>query len=161
MPSRKRLVVHRTRLVAASAVAVLTAACGQGALAPTRSPPSSGPATTVTTTPPGGTPPCGVAAGPGVTVTGPPEPCSASAHVGATLSVVLDAGFDWSTPTSDSSAVDVADVRRRSTGTLTAELLAARAGRATVSAVGTVRCAPGQACPALALRWQLRVTVVP
>ena len=60
---------------------------------------------------------------------------------------------------SDSSAIEVTDVVRTSSGKLGADLVAAQLGRATVSSAGGVICPPGQACPALARLWRLEVTV--
>ena len=104
--------------------------------------------------------PCGVATGPGVVVTSGPEPCTVTAQAGATIHVVLDRGFRWDDPRSDAGAVVVTAIRRPAAGGLTAELHAAAVGRATVAATGTVACAPGQPCPALARQWSIQVTVV-
>ena len=143
----------------AVAAALTTAAAGCGSARP------SGGGTT-TSSPAGSTsttrvsPRCGVATGPGVVVTSGPEPCTVTAQVGATIHVVLDPGFRWDDPRSDTGAVVVTAIRRPASGGLTAELHAAAVGRATVTATGALACAPGQPCPALARQWSAQVTVV-
>jgi hypothetical protein len=100
-----------------------------------------------------------VVAGPDVVITVRPEPCTVSTHVGATIHIVLDPGFRWDTPKSDSSAVEVVNIDRQASGRLDADLRAERVGQATVSAVGTILCPPGQPCPALARLWAVHITV--
>jgi len=145
-------------LLAAVALPVLLASCGSSGVPPTgrttTSPSTSGP----TTTGPAGQP-CGVVAGPGVVITGRPEPCTVSTSVGASVHIVLDPGFRWDNPTSDSSAVEVVRIGRQASGRLDADLRAERVGEATVSAVGAVLCPPGRPCPALARLWEVHVTV--
>lgn len=82
-----------------------------------------------------------------------------STRVGVTFDVVLDPGWNWDIPTSNSSVVKVLNVERQASGRLDADLLAVRVGRATVSSVGAVLCPPGQACPALARLWAVEITV--
>ena len=82
-------------------------------------------------------------------------------HVGATIHIVLDPGFTWNTPTSDSSVVQVVNVQRQSSGRLDADLRAVNVGQATVSSTGSILCPPGQACPALARLWAVHITVSP
>lgn len=144
-------------------VVLLLSACGLASCGASAGP-SSG------TAPPGaaGAPPvsgagprCGVVPGPGVTLTTRPGACAATAPVGATIGVVLSAGYRWGVPTSDAPAVDVAAVRRPPGGGLRVELQAVAPGEATVRAEGRVVCAPGRACPALVILWSLDVTVVP
>jgi len=96
---------------------------------------------------------------PDVVVTAQPEPCTVSTHIGATIHIVLDPGFRWDTPTSDSSIVEVVNVERQSSGRLDADLRATGVGQATVSATGSVLCPPGEPCPALVRLWALYVTV--
>jgi len=91
-----------------------------------------------------------VVVSPDVVITAQPEPCTVTTHVGATIHIVLDPGFRWDTPTSDSSVVGVVNVERQSSGRLDADLRAAGVGQATVSATGSVLCPPGQPCPASA-----------
>jgi hypothetical protein len=100
-----------------------------------------------------------VAASPDVVITDSTQPCSVSTHVGVTIYVVLDPGFNWGTLSSDSSAVEVVNVQRHSSGRLDADLRALRIGLATVSATGSLLCPPGQPCPALARLWALHITV--
>jgi len=142
-------------------VALLTA-CGSSRVpprsGPTTSPSTSNAASGPTTTGPAA-PPCGVVVSPEVVVTAQPEPCTATTHVAATIHIVLDPGFRWDTPTSDSSIVAVVNVVRQSSGRLDADLRAAGVGQATVSAAGSVLCPPGQPCPALVRLWTLHITV--
>ena len=49
----------------------------------------------------------------GVAVTDGTEPCRVSTHIGVLIAIVLDPGFDWDTPASDSSAIEVANVVRQ------------------------------------------------
>jgi len=100
-----------------------------------------------------------VVVGPGVVITSQPEPCTVTTRVGASIHIVLDPGFRWDTPTSDSSIVEVVNVERQSSGRLDADLRATGVGQATVSATGGVLCPPGQPCPALARLWALHITV--
>lgn len=104
-------------------------------------------------------PPCGVVASPGVIITAGPEPCRVATHVGATIHIVLNPGFNWDTPRSNSSVVEVVNVKRHASGRLDANVHASRIGNATVSAVGSVLCRPGKACPALARLWSMHITV--
>lgn len=106
-------------------------------------------------------PPCGVVPGPEVVITNSTQPCSVATHVGATIHIVLDAGFTWNTPTSDSSVVHVVNVQRQSSGRLDADLRAVNVGQATVSSTGSILCPSGQACPALARLWAVHITVSP
>jgi hypothetical protein len=100
-----------------------------------------------------------VVASPEVVITPQIEPCSVTTYVGATIHIVLGPGFRWDTPKSDSGAVEVVNVERQSSGRLDADLRAVRVGQATVSAVGSVLCPPGQPCPQLARLWEVRITV--
>lgn len=145
-------------MLASVAVAALMTACGSTGVPPTGSPPTTTSPGSSTTTGPAA-PPCGVVASPDVVITAQPEPCRVTTHVGATIHIVLDRGFRWDTPTSDSSAVGVVNVERRSSGRLDADLRAQSVGQATVSATGSVLCPPGRPCPALARLWSLHVTV--
>jgi len=79
--------------------------------------------------------------------------------VGDTLHIVLRPGYRWSTPTSSTTAVEVVDVERQASGQLDGDLIAVRAGQATVTATGPVLCPPEGACPQLVLLWKLHVTV--
>ena len=146
--------------LALAGVVMTAAACGSP---PT---PCSGPATSTPTSTSGATSTsvapadeCGVLPGPGVTITSPSEPCAVTTRVGTTVRVSLPAGFNWGDPHSDSAAVTIGNIARPAGGGLTATLIAAAPGRATVRATGTVACAPGQACPQLARLWALQVTV--
>ena len=81
-------------------------------------------------------------------------------HVGVTIHVSLDPGFNWSAPTSNSAVVRVENIQRPSTGGgLQADLKAVAVGQVSVTSTGGVACAPGQPCPALARLWRLDVTV--
>ncbi len=153
-----------TRVVAPMALAVaLVVVAGCGRMSAQPAPPSltSPP---VTIPPPGaasGPDPCGVVVRPGVTVSGTNGLCAVTAVLGVSFAIVLDAGFNWNDPTSDSPSVTVSAVSRDAQGRLEADLTAGRTGRATISATGGILCPPGQACPALARLWRLQVTVVP
>jgi hypothetical protein len=165
------------RLVVLSCAAALAASCGARVGGTSTNPPTPATHTTSTTVAGGpgapsttSAPPtptstaivadgCGVVPAPQVVITTDSVPCHVSTHVGVAIHVVLDPGFDWATPASDSGAVDVARVVRQPTGRLDADLVAVRAGQATVSATGSVLCPAGRACPALARLWQIRVTV--
>ncbi len=150
------------RVLAVPAVAVVLAACGSSGVPPTGSPttsPSTSSSTSGPTTTGPAVPPCGVVLSPDVVVTAQPEPCTVSTHIGATIHIVLDPGFRWDTPTSDSSIVEVVNVERQSSGRLDADLRATGVGQATVSATGSVLCPPGEPCPALVRLWALYVTV--
>ena len=148
-------------------MAALLTACGSSGVPPRSSPttsPSTSPSTSSATSGPTTTgpaaPPCGVVVSPEVVVTAQPGPCTVTTHVGATIHIVLDPGFRWDTPTSDSSIVEVVNVARQSSGRLDADLRAAGVGQATVSAAGSVLCPPGQPCPALVRLWTLHITVL-
>src|SRR5271169_689048 len=86
-------------------------------------------------------------------------PCRAVAPAGTSVRLNLNSHFRWSAPTSSSGAVTVTSTRVAPGGML-GTLHAAHAGTATLHAVGVMVCPAGQACPALALLWTLRVTVV-
>ncbi len=145
--------------LAALAVATLLAACGSSGV-PTRTSPTTTPATSPvpTTTGPVSLR-CGVVASPDVVITNSTQPCSVSTHVDVTIQIVLDAGFNWGTPSSNSSAVEVVNVQRQSSGQLDADVRTRRIGQATVSATGSILCPPGQPCPALARLWALHITI--
>ncbi len=149
-------------VLAVSALAALLAACDSSGVPPTGSPttsPSTSSASSGPTTTGPAVPPCGVVISPDVAITAQPEPCTVTTHVGATIHIVLDPGFRWDTPSSDSSIVEVVNVERQSTGRLDADLRAVGVGQATVSATGGVLCLPGQPCPALVRIWALHITV--
>src|ERR1019366_1190793 len=133
----------------ALALAVLLASCGSSSVPPFGSTTTSHSTSGPTAPDPAGQP-CGVVADPDVVVTGHPEPCTVSTRVGATVHIVLDPGFRWDNPKSDSNAVEVVNIDRQDSGRLDADLRAEQVGEATVSAVGAVLCPPGQPCPALA-----------
>jgi hypothetical protein len=81
-------------------------------------------------------------------------------HVGVTVHLSLDKGFNWSDPTSNSGVVRVSGTSRPSQGGgLDADLIAVAVGKATITSTGTVACAPSVACPALARLWTLHITV--
>jgi len=141
-------------------MAVLLAACGSSGIPPKGSPttsPSTSSSTSGPTTTGPAAPPCGVVVSPDVMITA--QPCTVATHVGVTIHIVLDPGFRWDTPTSDSTIIEVVNVQRQSSGRLDADLRAAGVGQATVSATGLALCPPGQPCPALARLWALHVTV--
>jgi hypothetical protein len=142
------------RALAAPATAALLAACGSSAVPPMGSTTTAGPTTTAQ-----GVPPCGVVESAQVVVTPGQELCVATTHVGATIRIVLDPGFHWDDPRSDSDAIQVGSIQRPPGGALEADLHAVAVGQATVTTVGTVTCAPGQPCPALARLWKLHITV--
>jgi hypothetical protein len=123
----------------------------------TTSPPPSASTTSTTTAP--ASYPCGVVPSPEVVITSNTFLCSVTTRVGDTIHVVLNPGLRWSTPMSDSSAVVVENVQRQSPGGLDADLIAVRAGQATVTAMGTALCPPGGACPQFIVLWRLHVTV--
>jgi hypothetical protein len=128
-------------------------------------PPSGSPTSTSTTTSPTTTAPsahaCGVVASPDIVLTPGTEPCALTTHVGVTVHISLDVGFNWSDPRSDSPVVQVAAIQHPAGGGLESDLRAAAVGQATVTATGTVACGPGKPCPMLARLWSLRITVVP
>jgi hypothetical protein len=147
-----------------SGLAALIAACGTPAASPgAERTTTTASATAPPTTAPGsdGSPTagaCGVVPGAGVVVTST-VPCRGSTGVGGVVRVELDPGYNWTTPVSDSSAVEVTAVRRGPSGRLNAELLAVDVGQAIVSSAGSVLCPAGQACPALVRLWKLIVVV--
>ena len=152
------------RLLAVCALAALVASCGSPVVPPSGNPTTSTTTAGRTTVPTitgtaAGT--CGVVASAEVAVTDGTEPCRVSTHIGVLIAIVLDPGFDWDTPASDSSAIEVANVVRQSSGRLDADLIAAQVGQATVSAAGAVLCPAEHFCPALARLWRLHVTVGP
>jgi hypothetical protein len=142
----------------ALALAVLLASCGSSSVPPFGSTTTSHSTSGPTAPDPAGKP-CGVVADPDVVVTGHSEPCTVSTRVGATVHIVLDPGFRWDNPKSDSNAVEVVNIDRQDSGRLDADLRAEQVGEATVSAVGAVLCPPGQPCPALARLWAVHITV--
>ena len=142
------------RIPAALAAAALVAGCGSSSEPPAGSTGPSGPTTTTATAPP-----CGVVGTSGVVVTPGQESCTVTAHPGATIHVVLDRGFRWDDPKSDSGAVVVGGIVRPPGGGLAADLRAVAVGRATVTSVGAVACPTGQPCPALARLWSVHVIV--
>ncbi len=121
------------------------------------SPPPSASTTSTRTAP--ATYPCGVVPSPEVVITSNTFLCSVTTRVGETIHVVLNPGLRWSTPMSDSSVVVVENVQRQSPGGLDADLIAAGAGQAVVTSMGTALCPPGGACPQFIVLWRLRVTV--
>jgi hypothetical protein len=147
------------RVLTAPAMAILLVSCSSSSAPPGANPPTSPPTSGPTTTTTGlAAAPCGVVASPEAVITDGREPCNVSTHTGATVHIVLDPGFTWSTPTSDSIAVEIVNAVRQSSGRLDADLRAVSVGRATVSAAGSVLCPPGQPCPALARIWAVHVT---
>ena len=149
----------KDRLKAFAALMALLAAC-----ATTHVPPSGYPSTSTSTTSTATTtgpvaPSCGVVTSPDVVITSRIEPCAVTTHVGSTVHIVLDPGFRWDGLKSDSDVVQVGGIQRPSSGGLTADLYATAVGQATVTAVGTLACAPGQPCPALARQWSLHLTI--
>ena len=125
--SDRRMLGNVSRVLAVPAMAALLTACGSSAVPPTGSPtisPSTSSSTSGPTTTGPAAPSCGVVVSPDVAVTAQPEPCTVTTHVGATVHIVLDAGFRWDTPTSDSSIVEVVNVERQSSGRLDADLRA-------------------------------------
>jgi len=145
-------VLQRSVLVV---VAVALAACGSTTsessttTSTIRDPPSSESAA----------PRCGVIPSAEVVVSAGTEPCTVVMHPGASARIALSRGFTWNDPTSDTSTVRVSSVRRPADGGLQAEMVAVRAGRATVTASGGVACDPGTVCPALARVWTVFVEV--
>ncbi len=93
----------------------------------------------------------------GVVVTPGQEACTVTAR--STIHVVLDRGFRWDDPRSDSGAVAVGGIMRPPGGGLDADLRAVAVGKATVTSVGSVACPPEQPCPALARLWGVHVIV--
>ncbi len=154
------------RGLAVVGVMALTASCSTTSVAPhdSTTPSTTGgiPTTTASTTTTGAgsvADACGVVANPDVIIS--QDPCQVSTRVGITVHIILDPGFDWETPVSNSNSIEVGDVVKSSSGGLDADLIATQSGRATVSATGSVICPPRQACPALARLWRLQVTVGP
>ena len=60
---------------------------------------------------------------------------------------------------SDSSNVEVVNVDQQPTGGLDADLIAVSVGQAAVTATGSPISAPGTACPAFLVLWELHVKV--
>ncbi len=154
----------------AVATAVLAAACGttptSAASRTTTStpPPTSAPMPSSTTiaTPSTSTPStslCDIKPNPDVTFISTTGLCSVTTHVGVTIHADLAAGYNWSNPASTAAAIEVSSIERPSGGGLDADLYALHGGQAVITATGTVACAPGVACPALALLWRLDVNV--
>ena len=106
----------------------------------TSTPPSASTTSTTTTS---ASYPCGVVPSPEVVITSNTFLCSVTTRVGDTIHVVLNPGLRWSTPMSDSSVLVVENVQRQSPGGLDADLIAVRAGQASVTAMGTALCPPG------------------
>ena len=142
-----------------AALMALLAACANSRVPPSGYPSTNSSTTSIATTTEPVAPSCGVVASPDVVVTSRIEPCAATTHVGSTVHIVLDPGFRWDGLKSDSDVVQVGGIQRPSSGGLTADLYAAAVGQATVTAVGTLACAPGQPCPALARQWSLHLTI--
>jgi hypothetical protein len=86
-------------------------------------------------------------------------PCRATAPAATSVSFNLNSHFRWSVPTSSSSAVTIS-ATRVAPGGMIGTLHAVSAGTAVLRAVGVMVCPAGKACPALAMSWTLRVTVV-
>ncbi len=159
-----------TAVFVASVTAALVGACGTTATPAARgttvAPPPSTTAPTAssttivvapTTTPPGSL--CDVEANPDIVFTPGTGLCAVTTHLGVTIHVDLAAGYNWSDPVSTAAVIEIAGIERPSGGGLDAALYALRVGQAVVTATGTVACAPGVACPALALLWRLNVDV--
>ncbi len=120
---------------------------------------------TTTTSPTSSTPSapsmadCGVASSDVVRVVSSDSPCTVATQVGSSFEVVLRTGWRWSTPTSDSKSVLIAQTTSTSQGVASVVLTAVSAGVANIHVTGTIYCAPGKACPDLAMLWTLRVIV--
>ena len=144
-------------------MAILLAACTTSSVPPGGTSTSSAPTSTSTstsTTTASTSVPCGVVASPEITFTSRTEPCAIATHVGVTIHLVLDTGFLWNDPTSNSPVVQVENIQRPAQGGgLQADLKALAVGQATVTSSGGIACPPGQPCPALARVWSLHVTV--
>lgn len=107
------------------------------------------------------TPTCGVVPTSAVRIVSKGEPCVVTTHVGGAFDVELRAGFKWHLPVSSSRAVGVSAISLAPSGQrgLVARVKGLRVGTALVSSSGVIVCAPGKACPDLALYWSLRVIV--
>lgn len=139
----------KRRLAATSALVALLV--GPLALAPG----AATSAATTTTVPAA----CGVAPGASWRIVSTSTPCRIEVAVGARVPFSLSRSFRWSAPRRSGRAVSVtsnAPAKRGLTGTIHA----LRVGQARLTSAGVMVCAPGRACPALAMLWQLDVVVV-
>jgi hypothetical protein len=117
--------------------------------------------TTTTTSATVLTPVCGVVPTSSVRIISKSEPCVVTTHVGGAFDVELRAGFQWHLPVSSSRTVGISAISLATSGQrgLVARVKGLRAGTALVSSSGVIVCAPGRACPDLALYWSLKVIV--
>lgn len=102
---------------------------------------------------------CGVAPGGAWRILSTSTPCRIEVAVGARVPFRLSTSFRWSAPRSSSRAVTVTSNAPATRG-LIGTIHALRVGQARLTATGVMVCAPGRACPDLAMLWQLDVTVV-
>jgi hypothetical protein len=137
-------------------VAVIVLSIAAVVLAPVTSAVAGSTTTTVAAKIP---PTCGVVASSQVRVVTTDGLCTVRTHVGANVRIVLRSGWRWSPPLSSSPHVTVTKIFRSSIGPDGATLHAVSAGNATIHVEGTIYCAPGKACPELAMIWSLKVVV--
>jgi hypothetical protein len=86
-------------------------------------------------------------------------PCLVTVKVGTLVKIAFDAGWHWSEPRSSSGAVQIHEISTSSNGAISAVVLAAKVGRATMASTGFIICKADVACPALARLWSVRFNV--
>jgi hypothetical protein len=86
-------------------------------------------------------------------------PCLVTVKVGTLVTISFDAGWRWSEPRSSSGAVQIHQISTSSNGAISAVVLPAKVGRATVTSTGFIICKSGVACPDLARLWSVRFNV--
>lgn len=87
-------------------------------------------------------------------------PCLVATLLGASFQATLPSGFRWSAVRSSTDALRVREPGPRAATGGRVSVVARLLGRATLTSTGTMVCAVGVACPALARLWSLRVLVV-
>ena len=103
---------------------------------------------------------CGVRASATLRIIMQPEPCTLVVTLSSSFTIDLDPGFRWATPHSSSTSLKVTRVTRSSAQRVSATVTARALGRATLTSEGAIICPAGQACPALARLWVVKVVVV-
>ncbi len=102
---------------------------------------------------------CGLAAAGATRVLSSSTPCLLATVVGSSFQVSLAGGFHWSTVASSSSALKVSGPDPKTSAGGRVSIIAKRTGSATLTSTGTMVCAAGVACPALARLWSIDVLV--
>ena len=102
---------------------------------------------------------CGVVTQGGVQINSAANPCVVTVKVGTTIRVVFNTGWRWSNPKVNSNALQIRKITTSTNGVSGAVVVAMRAGTATMSSTGTLRCKTGVACSAIARLWMVHVSV--